>query len=54
MHSGSEDIMVFLCHMTLQDLVIIMFNDFVVRRPLRYVTILPRLVTIGTVAVEIY
>ena len=49
----SRDIMVFVCHVTLQDHVIKVFNDLTVRSPSRYVTIIPSLVAIDTVAVEI-
>ena len=49
----SRDIMVFVCHVTLQDHVIKVFNDLAVRSPSRYVTIIPSLVAIDTVAVEI-
>ena len=45
--------MVFVCHVNLKDHVTKALNDFMVRRPLRYVTILPSLVAIGTVIVEI-
>ena len=38
--SDSKDIMVIVCHVTLQDHVMKAFNDFVVRRPSRSVTIL--------------
>ena len=44
--------MVFDCHVTLQDHMIKALNDFIARSPLRYVTILPSLVTIGTVLGE--
>ena len=46
--------MVFVCRVTLQDYVIKELNDFMVRSPTRYFTILPSLLAIGTVAVEIY
>ena len=45
--------MVFVCHMMFQDHVINVINDFMVKSPSRYVTILPNLVAICTVAVEI-
>ena len=46
-HSGSGDIMVFECHMILQDHVIKALTDAMVWIPSWYVTILLRLVTIG-------
>ena len=45
--------MVFVSHVTLQDHVIKVLNDFMVRSLSRYVTMLSGLVAIGTVAVEI-
>ena len=50
-HSGSGDIMVFVCHVTFQDHVIKALNDFMVRNHSRYVIILPGLVAIVTVIV---
>ena len=44
--------MVFVCHMILQDQVIKASNDFMVRSPSKYLTILPCLVAIGTVVAE--
>ena len=44
----SRDTMVFVCHVTLQDHVIKVFNDLTVRSPSRYVTIIPSLVAIDT------
>ena len=52
-HSGSRDIIVFVCHVTLQDDVIKALNDFMVRSPSRYVTILPNLVAISTAILDI-
>ena len=52
-HSGSEDIMNFVCHVTSRDHVIKALNDFIARSSLRYVTILPGLAAIGTVVVKI-
>ena len=46
-HSGSGDIMVFECHMILQDHVIKVLTDAMVWIPSWYVTILLRLVAIG-------
>ena len=45
--------MVSVCHVTLQDHLIKVLNDFIVRNPTRYVTILPGLVAIGIVAMDI-
>ena len=53
-HSGSRDIIVFVCHVTLQDDVIKALNDFMVRSPSRYVTILPNLVAISTAILDIW
>ena len=47
------DIKVFVSHMNLQDHVIKALNDYMVKSPSRYVTILPSLVAIGTVVVKI-
>ena len=52
-HSGSGDIMVFVCHVTLEDHMIKVLNDFMVGSPSRYVTILPSLVAIDRVILEI-
>ena len=48
-HNSSGDIMVLICHVTLQDHMNKLLNDFLVRTPARYVTILPSLLAIGTV-----
>ena len=54
MHYGSGDIIVFVWQATLQDHIIKVLNDFMVRSPSRYVTIpLPSLLAIGTMAVEV-
>ena len=45
---------IFVCHVTLQDLVVEVKNDFMVRSLSKYVTILPSLVAIGTLVVENY
>ena len=45
--------MVFICHVTLQDQVIKVLNDFIVGSPSRLVIILPGLLAIGTVVVDI-
>ena len=45
--------MVFVCHLILQDHVIIIINDFMIRRPLRYVTILLGFAAIDSVAMKI-
>ena len=47
------DIKVFVSHMNLQDYVIKALNDYMVKSPSRYVTILPSLVAIGAVVVKI-
>ena len=52
-HSGSGDIMVFVYYVTLQNHVIKLLNDFMVRSPSRYVTILPSLAAMGPVMVDI-
>ena len=52
-HSGSRDIMVFVCHVILQDHVIRVLCDFMFMSPLRQVTILPSFMAIGTAIVEI-
>lgn len=49
----SGDIVVFVCHLILQDHVIIIINDFMIRRPLRYVSILLGFAAIGSVAMKI-
>ena len=51
--SGSEDIMALSCHVTLQDHVIKVFHNFLVKGLSRYATILPSLVAIGTVVLDI-
>ena len=43
-HYGGRNIIVFACHVALQDHVLKGLNDFMVRSPSRYVTILPSLV----------
>ena len=53
MHSGSTDLMVFVCLVTLQDHVTNTLYDFMVRNPSRYVTILTSLKAIDSVVVEI-
>ena len=45
--------MIFVCHVTLQDHVIKVKNDFMVRCLSKYVTILSRLVAIGILVEEI-
>ena len=45
--------MVFVCQVTLQDHMIEVLIDFMVRSPSSYITILPTLVAIGLVIVEI-
>ena len=45
--------MVFVCSVTLQDHIIKVLNDFMIRNPSKYITILPSLVTTGTAAKEI-
>ena len=52
--SGSGDKMVFVCHMTLQDYVIKVLNDFIIRSPSSFVPILPSLMVTGTVVVKIF
>ena len=52
-HSGGRDITIFVCEVTLQDHIIRALCDFMVRIPLRSVTILPSFVAIDTVVVEI-
>ena len=44
--------MAFVCHVTLQDHEIKALNNFMVRSPLSYVTILPSLMAIGTVVMK--
>ena len=51
--SGSGDIMILACHVTMQDQVIRGLYDLMVRSPSRYVIILPSWVAIGIVMVEI-
>ena len=46
------DIMVFVCHVTLQDHVIKALNEFMISSPSRSVTILSSLVVIDPVVVE--
>ena len=45
--------MIFVFHLTLQDHIMKLLNDFMVRSPSKFVTILPSLVTKDTVVVEI-
>ena len=52
-HGGTGDMMILVRHVILQDHVIQKSCEFMGRIPLRYVTMLPRLVAIGTVVVEI-
>ena len=52
-HSGSRDIMVIVCHLTLQHHVIKVLCDFMVGSLARYIIILPNLVAVGTVVLEI-
>ena len=52
-YSGSEDTIIFLCHVTLQVHVIKVLNDFMVRSSSRQLIILPSLVAVGTIVVEI-
>ena len=52
MHSGSGDILVLVCQVTVQDQVIKELNDFMVSSLSRYVTTLPSLVAIGTKVVK--
>ena len=47
------DIMVLFCHVILKGHVIKVLNDFMINSLSRYVTILPSLVVICTVAIEI-
>ena len=51
--SAGGDIIVFVCHVTLQDRLIKTLFDFIVWSPWKLVTTLPSLVAIGTVVVEI-
>ena len=44
--------MIFVCHVTLQDHVIKVLNDFMVKNPSRYITKLPSLLDIGTVDIK--
>ena len=44
--------MIFVCHVTLQDHVIKVLNDFMVKNPSRYITKLPSLLVIGTVDIK--
>ena len=50
-HSGIRDIKFFVCHVTLQDPVINVLCDFMVRSPSSHP--LPSFVVVGTVVVEI-
>ena len=52
-HCFVGDIMVLVCHVTLQDKVIKALYGFMVRSPSRYLTILPGLLGIATEIVEI-
>ena len=51
-HSGRGDIIVFVCNVILQDPVIQALNDFMVRTPLGYFTIIRSLLAMGTLVVE--
>ena len=51
-HSGRGDIIVFVCNVILQDPVIQALNDFMVRTPLGYFTIIRSLFAMGTLVVE--
>ena len=50
-HSVSGDIKIFVCHVTFQNHLMKALYDFIVKSPLKYVTTLPSLVSIATVAV---
>ena len=52
-HSGSGDIIFFIYNVILADHVIKVLNDFMGKSPLRYVTILPSMMAIGTAAVKL-
>ena len=51
-HTGRGDIIVFVCNVILQDSVIQALNDFMVRRPLGYFTIIRSLLAMATLVVE--
>ena len=51
-HTGRGDIIVFVCNVILQDPVIQALNDFMVRRPLGYFTIIRSLLAMATLVVE--
>ena len=51
--TGSGDIMIFVCYLTLQYHMIKALNDFMVKKLSMYITILPSLVAISTVIVDI-
>ena len=44
--------MIFVCHVPLQDHVIKVLNDFMVKNPSRYITKPPSLLAIGTVDIK--
>ena len=52
-HSGSGDIKISVCHMTLQDNIIRALCNFIVRSSSRQVAVLSKFVTISTVMMEI-
>ena len=51
-HTGRGDIIVFVCNVILQDPEIQALNDFMVRRPLGYFTIIRSLLAMATLVVE--
>ena len=53
-HCSSEDIMILVCHVILQNRVIKGSCEFMGKTPSRQVTILPSLLIIGTVVVEMF
>ena len=52
-HSCNRDMVVFVCHVTLQDHMVKALYDFVIRSLSRYITILANLVAIDVAVVEI-
>ena len=52
-HSCNKDMMLFVCHVTLQDQMITALYDFMIRSLSKYITILASLVAIDIVVVEI-
>ena len=52
-HSCNRDVMVLVCHMTLQDQVMKVLYDFMIKSLSRYITILASLVAIDIVLVKI-